>query len=103
MNKQEQLDENPKSVSFPATLLSQPIGDFFVGVIDSKVLCRISEFDVRRVLQEERDVERYLGIQRPLNDSRVAELRKYVKYYDATFPTSIILAVDADCAAFDSD
>jgi hypothetical protein len=52
-------------------------------------------------LQEERDVERYLGIQRPLNDKRVKELESYVNYLDATFPTAVILAVDAEYAEFD--
>jgi DGQHR domain-containing protein len=92
--------EDPKSVSFPCLKLAQPVGDFFVGVIDYRVLREISYFDVRRVLQEERDVERYLGIQRPLNDARVRDLQKYVSFYDATFPTSIIIAVDAEAASY---
>ncbi len=62
----------------------------------------ISHFDVRRVLQEERDVERYLGIQRPLEDKRVRSLSEYVNYKDASFPTSIILAIDEEFACFDS-
>lgn len=62
--------EDARSVSFPCLKLSQPVGDFFIRVIGHKVLTEISYFDVRRVLQEERDVERYFGIQRPLNDAR---------------------------------
>ena len=42
-------------------------------------------FDVRRVLQQDRDVERYLGIQRPLNNRRVTALQQYVNFYDASF------------------
>jgi len=95
--------EDARSVSFPCLKLSQPVGDFFVGVIDHKALTEISSFDVRRVLQEDRDVERYLGIQRPLNDTRVRDLQKYVNFYDATFPTSIIIAVDADSASFSEE
>ncbi len=95
--------ENERSVSFPCLKISQPVGDFFVGAIGYRPLREISYFDVRRVLQETRDVERYLGIQRPLNDSRVRELQKYVAFYDATFPTSIILAVDADTASFSEE
>jgi DGQHR domain-containing protein len=90
------------SISFPCIKISQPIGDFFVGVMKSKDLCSISDFDVRRVLQEERDVERYLGIQRPLNDARVADLKRYVHFYDATFPTSIIIAVPGECAVYNA-
>ncbi|MCB8878387.1 DGQHR domain-containing protein, partial [Acidisoma silvae] len=92
-----------KSTTFPCLKLSQPVGDFFIGVISHKVLTEISYFDVRRVLQEERDVERYLGIQRPLNDARVRDLKKYVTFYDSTFPTSIIIAVNADTASYSED
>jgi len=35
-----------------------------------------------------------------LNPARVRELDKYVRFYDATFPTAIIIAVDADAASF---
>ena len=58
-------------------------------------------FDLRRRLQEDRDVEKYLGIQRPLNDNRVKDLKQYVNFIDATFPTSIILAVESDYVSYD--
>lgn len=93
--------EPPKSVSFPCMKLSQPIGDFFIAAISYRILREIADFDVRRVLEEERDVERYLGIQRPLNQKRVTELHEYVQFYDASFPTSIIVAVAPECAQFD--
>jgi DGQHR domain-containing protein len=95
--------ETDRSVSFPCLKVTQPVGDFFVGVIGYRDLREIANFDVRRVLQEERDVERYLGIQRPLNDARVRDLQKYATFYDATFPTSIIIAVDADAASFSEE
>lgn len=93
--------EAPRSVTFPCIRASQPIGDLFFGSINHAALCEIAYFDVRRVLQEERDVERYLGIQRPLNDRRVKQLENYVNYRDATFPTAIILAVEERCAVYD--
>ncbi len=93
--------EDDKSITFPCLRIHQPIGEFFIGVIRSDVLCEIAHFDVRRVLQDKRDVERYLGIQRPLVDRRVKDLEKYVRFFDATFPTSIIIAVDAETAYFD--
>jgi DGQHR domain-containing protein len=65
------------------------------------VLSKLSYFDVRRVLRDERDVERYLGIQRPLDPKRVSELESYVNYRDASFPTSIIVAAEEDYARFD--
>ena len=64
-------------------------------------LCDITFFDIRRVLRDSRDVEKYLGIQRPLSPKRVRELEKYVKTVDATFPTSVIIAVDGRCASYD--
>lgn len=86
--------------TFPYIKVRQPIGDFYIASIRSDVLTRISFTDVRR-LQRDRDVEQYLGIQRPLDDRRVTALREYVKAPDATFPTSIILAIDERCVQFD--
>jgi DGQHR domain-containing protein len=70
-------------------------------MIPHTILGKIAHFDVRRVLQEERDVERYLGIQRPLNTQRVLELEKYVNFNDATFPTGIIIAIDDEYTEYD--
>ncbi len=95
------LTEGPRKVSFPCLRLEQPIGEFFIAKINYSVIVQIADFDVRRVLQEERDVERYLGIQRPLNGARVRELETYVNTFDATFPTSIIVAIDERCVSFD--
>ncbi len=49
---------------------------------------------------EQRDIEKYLGIERPLNNQRVDEIRKYVSTVDATFPTAVILAVKSEDAEF---
>ena len=95
------LKEDPKSITIDCLEVKQPIGTFYACSIPWRDLCDIANFDVRRVIQEERDVERYLGIQRPLNTSRVKELEEYVTYFDATFPSSIIIAVDAKCADYD--
>jgi DGQHR domain-containing protein len=73
--------------------VTQPIGTFYIGSISSDDLLRISYADVRRV--EDRDFERYLGIQRPLSKTRVKEIKQYVKNKDATFPTSVILAIES--------
>ncbi|MDR7118366.1 DGQHR domain-containing protein [Caulobacter sp. BE254] len=87
--------------TFPCIKVKQPIGDLYIGSLPFKVLCAIADFDVRRVMQEDRDVERYLGIQRQINQKRVKELEEYVNFSDASFPGSIIIAVDDRCAAFD--
>ena len=85
------------SYTFPCLAVHQPIGNFFVAVMPSDALLQVSFNDVRRELQEGRDVERYLGIQRPLNPKRVSELQRYVNTADATFPSAIILAIDGKC------
>jgi DGQHR domain-containing protein len=97
------VDPSPIEYSFACIRATQPIGDIFIASIPFKTLIRISYFDVRRVLQADRDVERYLGIQRPLDDDRVGSLSEYVTYKDASFPTSVILAIDEEFAAFDSE
>lgn len=74
---------------------SQPIGEMYVAVIDSKMLESISSTDVRR-LEEKREVEEYTGIQRPLNSNREKEIGKYVNLVDATFPNSIILSISSE-------
>lgn len=93
-------DPDKREISFRALRVTQPIGDLYIAVISSKELGIIANFDVRRVLQEERDVERYLGIQRELNPQRVTELEKYVNFADATFPTSIIIAIEDEYAEY---
>jgi DGQHR domain-containing protein len=66
-------------------------------------LIRITYFDVRRVLHEDRDFEQFLGIQRPLEPKRVGDLQRYVNFVDASFPTSIIIAIDSEYARFDDN
>jgi DGQHR domain-containing protein len=95
------LKEDPKSFTLPVLTVQQPIGQFFVGVLDSKRLCEITHFDIRRMLKK-RDFETYLGIQRPLNDERVQEIEEYVETMDACFPTSVILSVPGSCATYDN-
>jgi DGQHR domain-containing protein len=91
-----QLPPDPDRISknVRALRVRQPIGEIFLAVIEHDLLEKITFFDVRRVLRDTRDVEAYLGIQRPLSEARVSDLERYVNYADATFPTSIILAVD---------
>ncbi len=90
--------ETPLSISFPVLQLQQPIGEFYIARIPHRDLIRICDFDVRRILQE-REVETYLGIQRPLVPKRVAELHQYVNSIDAAFPTGIIIAVPEACVS----
>jgi len=100
---EEQLTEDPKSIKFPCIKVNQPIGTFYIASIDNKTLCNITNFDVRRILREKRDVETYLGIQRPLVPRRVKEISSYVNTIDACFPTAVILAVPAVCVEHDKN
>lgn len=90
--------ESALSTTFPILRMEQPIGEFYVARIPHNVLVEICDFDVRRILKE-REVETYLGIQRPLSKSRVVELHQYVNSIDATFPTGIIIAVPEACVS----
>lgn len=94
------LVEDPRSFTISVLRMTQPIGEFFVGVISSKRLCEITEFDVRRIFRE-REFETYLGIQRPLNPRRVKEIQQYVTTIDACFPTAVILSVRRESATYD--
>ena len=92
--------EDPIEFAIPAFPIEQPIGEFYVGVMSSKRLQAITWFDVRRI-EKEREVETYLGIQRPLRPKRVKEIAEYVTTIDACFPTSVLIAVPSVCVRFD--
>ena len=90
-----------KTIDINCIEVNQPIGTFYIGAIDSRDLVFISYSDVRRIESESKDLEKYLGIQRPLSPKRVKELQGYVNTIDATFPTSIILAISSEDVTFD--
>jgi DGQHR domain-containing protein len=93
--------EDPRSLSIPVLPVQQPIGEFFIGSIDWRQLCDITDFDVRRMLKEKRDFETYLGVQREVKPKRVEEIGQYVNTLDACFPTAVILSVHGECVAYD--
>jgi len=95
------LDSSQTWVELKVLEVSQPIGTFYVGVISFKDVVRLSYSDVRRIKGESREVETYLGIERPLNRKRVAELKEYVGTLDASFPSSIILAIASEDTEYD--
>jgi DGQHR domain-containing protein len=94
--------EDPRYITIPVIKATQPIGDFYIGRLDSKTLCEITEFDIRQLVREN-EIESYLGIQRRLDPKRVKEISEYVRTTDACFPTAVILAVPAECAFYDGD
>lgn len=89
------------SVSLSVIEVNQRIGKFYIASIGAQDLVRIAHFDARRI--ELRDVERYIGIQRPLDDKRVKQIKEYLKSPDASFPTGVVLSIDERCADFDED
>tara|TARA_E500000305_G_scaffold93359_1_gene81810 strand:- start:262 stop:1482 length:1221 start_codon:yes stop_codon:yes gene_type:complete len=100
--------KNPNDTQTPieikAHIVHQPIGDFFSACIPARELVEISYSDVRRMEGTDglREIERYLGIQRPLKPARVREIRDYILHdKHASFPTAVILAVDGKCAEYD--
>src|SRR5579859_4935658 len=90
--------EKPKSKKYRCVKVTQPLGDFYLASIPARDLIAITYFDVRRVLVGERDVEKYLGIQRPLQPRRVKEIEDYVQTKDAVFPTGVIISIEDRCA-----
>lgn len=89
--------EEKKSITCKCLKVSQPLGDFYIASIPARELVQITEFDVRRMISDERAVESYLGIQRPLNPRRVKEIEVYVRGLDACFPTAVIIAIPGKC------
>ena len=93
-------------IEISALRVNQPIGEFFIASMDAEELVGISYSDVRRMEGSDgrREIERYLGIQRPLKKARIKEIRSYImNNRDATFPTSVILAVNEKCAEYDEE
>ncbi|OCH02112.1 DGQHR domain-containing protein [Aliivibrio fischeri] len=88
-----------ESIKVQAIKVSQPIGDFYIGVMDAKDLVSISYSDVRKMT---RDVEDYLGIQRQLKKKRVEEIKDYISSLDSTFPNSIIVSIKGKYVAFEN-
>ena len=86
-------------IYFECVEVSQPRGPLYVGAMLHSQVLSISFADVRRI--EERDIERYIGIQRTLDPGRVQELKQFVRTEDASYPTSVILAVTSEDASFD--
>ena len=83
-------------IRFPVARVSQPIGDFYVGRMDARRLIAISYTEIRRFIEGKQD--KIAGIQRERSERRINEIKKYVNLDYATFPTSIIIAVEPECA-----
>ncbi|MEQ4668604.1 DGQHR domain-containing protein [Providencia rettgeri] len=85
-----------KKITTSFLKITQPIGEFYCCVMKARDLYSISYSDVRRLEEEqsEENIHSYLGIQRELNPSRVKKIKEYIGSVDATFPNSIIVAIN---------
>ena len=90
-----------KELKLSVLKVRQPIGDFYIASINAKDLVDISYSDVRRLAEDQRDLEKYLGIQRPVSSKRIKDIKQYIEGRDATFPTAVILSVDEKCAEYE--
>lgn len=84
-------------ISIPVFQITQPIGDFYVGVMRADNLLSICEFDYRRMQYTSGYID-FLGIQRELSKKRIKEIKQYVSTIDACFPTSVVISIDEKCA-----
>ncbi|MBZ7065747.1 DGQHR domain-containing protein [Klebsiella oxytoca] len=90
-------DKNMSNITIKALKVSQPIGEFYFGKIKAKDLVNITYSDVRRMADSEsRQLDDYIGIQRPLIESRVRQINSYISGVDSSFPNSIIIAMSSD-------
>ena len=79
------------SSEISALRVTQPIGEFFIGVMTADAIVHRLSYDPRTSDQESSD-----AIQRKLIKSRIREISDYVGDVNATFPTPIIIAADSD-------
>lgn len=67
--------------------VKQPIGTFYLSVVNAEDLIRITETKAREIDSD--------NVQREFSPTRVKEIADYCRDPDATFPTSIIVSIDA--------
>lgn len=68
--------------------VSQPIGTFFVSVIDAETLIKVTEVKHRGEYPD--------AVQRDLSQKRVKDIAKYCNDPDATFPTSVVISLNME-------
>ena len=88
---------NSEKISAQYFEVTQAVGTFYSCVLRAQDLLKICQFDFRQI-RENGGVKEFLGIQRPLKDDRVREIRKFITTVDASFPTSLVISVDENCA-----
>ena len=89
------LDDIEVPIKMPVAKVTQPIGDFYVGRMDARRLVAISYTEIRRFMEGTQ--EKIAGIQRERSEKRINQIKQYVNLDYATFPTSIVIAVEPEC------
>ncbi len=74
-------------ISIEVIKIKQKIGTFFIGKMTPLILHKIANKNLSRL----KDLEN--GIQRDLQKEKIKEIKEYLNTADATFPNSIILAI----------
>lgn len=70
--------------------IQQSIGGFFLGKLTPDILHLISNKKLSRIQNPD------MGIQRDLKNSKIKEIKEYLKTKDSTFPNTIIIAIQND-------
>ncbi|NQU64887.1 MAG: DGQHR domain-containing protein [SAR324 cluster bacterium] len=74
----------------------QPLGTFYVAIMNCDDLETITYADIRRLEKVQRDVELFSGIQRELDKHRAKKIGAYVNMVDSSFPNSIIVSISSE-------
>jgi DGQHR domain-containing protein len=85
-------EEHISEIEIPIMKITQPLGDFYIGKAIASDVIQICSAPIRKKILSD-ELDKYIGIQRELNQTRTKELVKFVQTSDASFPNSIILAV----------
>jgi DGQHR domain-containing protein len=93
--RQHKLENEIQTVQIAVSKVTQPIGEFYVGRIESRELRAISYVEIRAFMAGTQ--KKIAGIQRERNEGRINEIKRYVGLEYATFPTSVIISVPPDC------
>lgn len=93
--------------------VSQPIGEYWVGIVPASVLLEVTIPDRLRLAvdpkfqeansDEWREALRVIGTQRTLEQRRLREIGAYIDTRDSTFPNAIILAANSEEHGDDTD
>ena len=82
--------------------INQPIGTMYLVKLPASIVSQIAATQTRKAYNDNQ-TERYIGIQRKLEDNRVKAIANYCKSRDAMFPTPIILSAPSKYFVIDED